>query len=323
MPPVEEGMFKNPTVFILGAGASWHYGYPTGEDLVKKVIQKARLASNYFKLSGERQNVQRPKYIARDAPKNAGPSTSEIKAQWTKAHAECENLMSRLRQVDPLVIDYFLNQNPSLAPIGRLLIAWVILECGRLSQVGNINRRELLENSPDLRTKEHARITDISKFKDRWYRFVLHKLVTNCPVSKDLLRSDVHFVTFNYDVSLDNALRHGLNSIEQFEVSDIDEFLGGDRIIHVYGSVRDPGSDNLPNVDWTAAMRNLHDGGNQTMCQKFIDTVYAASEGIRVIDPVDKESDKQAIKAAKKVIENAACVFHSVASSTLHIGVIL
>ena len=28
-----------------------------------------------------------------------------------------------------------------------------------------------------------------------------------------------------------------------------------------------------------------------------------------VIDPADKESDKQAIKTAKKVIENAACVF--------------
>jgi hypothetical protein len=25
-----------PAVFILGAGASWHYGYPTGEETVKK-----------------------------------------------------------------------------------------------------------------------------------------------------------------------------------------------------------------------------------------------------------------------------------------------
>jgi hypothetical protein len=32
-------MFRVPTVFILGAGASWHYGYPTGEDLVKMVIE--------------------------------------------------------------------------------------------------------------------------------------------------------------------------------------------------------------------------------------------------------------------------------------------
>jgi hypothetical protein len=41
-------VFKNPTVFILGAGASWHYGYPTGEDLVKMVIQRADAAADYF-----------------------------------------------------------------------------------------------------------------------------------------------------------------------------------------------------------------------------------------------------------------------------------
>jgi hypothetical protein len=31
-------MFKAKTVFILGAGASCHYGFPTGEELVKRVI---------------------------------------------------------------------------------------------------------------------------------------------------------------------------------------------------------------------------------------------------------------------------------------------
>jgi hypothetical protein len=29
-------MFKANTVFILRAGASWRYGYPTGEELVKR-----------------------------------------------------------------------------------------------------------------------------------------------------------------------------------------------------------------------------------------------------------------------------------------------
>jgi hypothetical protein len=38
-------MFHVPTVFILGAGASWHYGYPTGEDLVKMVIERADAAA--------------------------------------------------------------------------------------------------------------------------------------------------------------------------------------------------------------------------------------------------------------------------------------
>jgi len=34
-------MILTPTVFVLGAGASWHYGYPTGEKLVDRVIEMA------------------------------------------------------------------------------------------------------------------------------------------------------------------------------------------------------------------------------------------------------------------------------------------
>ena len=41
-------MFKRKTVFILGAGASWHYGYPTGEDLVRKVIGAANRLAEVF-----------------------------------------------------------------------------------------------------------------------------------------------------------------------------------------------------------------------------------------------------------------------------------
>ena len=41
-------MFKRKTVFILGAGASWHYGHPTGEDLVRKVIGAANRLAEVF-----------------------------------------------------------------------------------------------------------------------------------------------------------------------------------------------------------------------------------------------------------------------------------
>jgi hypothetical protein len=39
-------MFTEPTTFILGAGASWHYGYPTGADLIQKTIENAN--QNFF-----------------------------------------------------------------------------------------------------------------------------------------------------------------------------------------------------------------------------------------------------------------------------------
>jgi hypothetical protein len=39
-------MFINETAFFIGAGASWHYGYPTGEKLVRLVAEQARVAEN-------------------------------------------------------------------------------------------------------------------------------------------------------------------------------------------------------------------------------------------------------------------------------------
>ena len=117
----------NRTVFILGAGASWHYGYPTGEDLVKRVIQKAEIARKYFDTilkSSANDIVHRPNFIKRHSP-NDPPTDGLIgmKTEWEAAVGECTDLIDRLKTVDPLVIDYFLGQNPHLEDIGKFCVA--------------------------------------------------------------------------------------------------------------------------------------------------------------------------------------------------------
>src|ERR1700722_15491855 len=84
---VGKTMFKdsNSTVFILGAGASWHYGYPTGEMLVEKVIEKATVALKYFEHSVASGNPQLPNYLA-----NA--------YQWLDAVEETKKLKNGLEQ---------------------------------------------------------------------------------------------------------------------------------------------------------------------------------------------------------------------------------
>jgi hypothetical protein len=117
-------MFTEKTVFILGAGASWHYGYPTGEALVKKIIDKAKYASLYFQPSAATPNQHRPEFLI-----NNSETGASIQTQWTTALQNCEALAAGLEQVNPLVIDYYLGWNPRLQAVGNLLIAWVILEC--------------------------------------------------------------------------------------------------------------------------------------------------------------------------------------------------
>jgi hypothetical protein len=64
-------MFKAKTVFIIGAGASCHYGYPTGEELVRRIISKAKTALIHCKTAVEPETgglVYRPCIVRRNSP---------------------------------------------------------------------------------------------------------------------------------------------------------------------------------------------------------------------------------------------------------------
>jgi len=159
-------MFTKDTVFILGAGASWHYGYPTGEELVKKVMQKVPHVIQYFSYLATRQHRALPHVLGLDKPDTA--SADEIAKTAHAALEQCLTLKAGLEQVNPLVIDYFLGWNPALQTIGKLLIAWVILECEhtRRQNGANINRRELLINSPYEAERKRANGLDLKRYKD-------------------------------------------------------------------------------------------------------------------------------------------------------------
>jgi hypothetical protein len=109
-------MFRTKTVFVLGAGASWHYGYPTGEQLVKGVIEKARFVSPYFEYSMRISNANLPNYLRAKTANGL-----QLQDAWQAALAECRELETALTQVNPLVIDYFLGWNFHLQAIGTLV----------------------------------------------------------------------------------------------------------------------------------------------------------------------------------------------------------
>jgi len=164
-------MFDRKTVFIIGAGASWHYGYPTGEELVTRVIEKAKTAEEKFRQMREerfRSDVT-PAFVTRHGVVD-DPHESDL--QWIRAFGECDNLASRLKSVDPLVIDYFLGHNKQLADIGRLCIAWTLLERETLHRAGGANENR--------RTTEQIFRHD-AQYPDNWCRFIIHKLVRGCP----------------------------------------------------------------------------------------------------------------------------------------------
>jgi hypothetical protein len=162
-------MFVNSTVFVLGAGASWHYGYPTGEGLVESVISMGDRFSSYCKhrlQSGQTVQIV-PKYVEQRIV--VSKEVKEAKTGWQSVQKECEVLCDRLKAVRPLLIDNFLAWNESLRPIGKLMIAAVILECEAnwFRERANQNRRLTSANAQKNDTERtrttYRRSTNISR----------------------------------------------------------------------------------------------------------------------------------------------------------------
>ena len=315
-------MFVNSTVFVLGAGASWHYGYPTGEGLVESVISMADRFSSYCEhrlQSGQTVQII-PKYVEQRIVGSKGGSGAKV--GWQSVQKECQVLCDRLKAVRPLLIDNFLAWNESLRPIGKLMIAAVILECEAnwFRERANQNRRLTSANPP---------IADQRMNRDDWYRFIVHKLVYGCSESENLFNNDVHFITFNYDTSLEYHLYRALTSIDLLRNTNVEKLLGDDRIIHVYGSVHRPdiGHIGVPRlfwcpptdadaIDWTTAQKlgrpfasPLNHADEFSPRKDFLDCCLGVSANLRTIDPHDKDKDQEALTRARQWIADARVVY--------------
>jgi hypothetical protein len=297
-------MFEAKTVIILGAGASWHYGYPTGEELVKEVIKKAKTASGYFS-NPNVPRAKRPRIVSGDDPAIPEGGDTGLQRQWGAAANKCQDLIERLIAVDPLVIDYFIGDNRHLEDIAKLCIAWVILE------------REFVA----LRYRVNENREQKGKINDNWYRFLLYRLTSGCQDGKALLRNKITFVTFNYDVSLEIELYRGLGHSLRF--SDYaDEFITqNDRILHVYGRLRKDPPWHLVGADWEVFGPVSRHGDPVTQkgppqfwtdARALLDHAFETSQGLETIAPEKALAGNEIpdhIEKAREVLREAECIY--------------
>ena len=115
-------MIRDRTVFILGAGSSCHYGYPTGEGLVDTIIEVASRLSTYCDnriKSGQVVQIV-PKYIEANGVRNL-----EHVGQLLPGRRFAVNVKTWFGVSKWLghSIDYFLAWNNSISGIGKLIIA--------------------------------------------------------------------------------------------------------------------------------------------------------------------------------------------------------
>lgn len=195
-------MIDKPTLFILGAGASKPYGFPTGEELRSEIIRK---------FSADLEGLM--------SSESGSQFVYEQKRNIELVHVFVEHFKN-----SPITsIDKYLALNPNFSYFGKLAIALYIrkkeIESNFLGDLGDSDRNQdwykLLFNRMTSTLKAPE---DFSKFRE----------------------NRVAFITFNYDKSLEYFLQKSFlhtfwESRDKFQRS-LKDYIPF-HIIHVYGKI--------------------------------------------------------------------------------------
>lgn len=203
-------MIQTPTVFILGAGASKPYGYPTAAEM------RTWICDNFPDAYRKR--------LATDPKLASAPAHREPLVREAKEFADAFNRSSNKS------IDLFLARNrEKYGEIGRQAIALCLNHAEKYSRFN-----EYTDDTEDRR--KHFRSQD-------WYSWIFDRMTAGLTEPNDCYRitkeNKVAFITFNYDVSLEFFLVQAFTySFPELDPDIAAELLKGIPIVHTYGACR-------------------------------------------------------------------------------------
>ena len=250
-------MFKEETLFILGAGASCPYGYPLGKDLIQDIIHNIKHDEIYIPMSEThiREHMANvSSHIAINftfsdlqAMLESTPietfdqSGSEALRTLTSFKGtnyatvqigrieEFHQLQIALTDFDPVSIDAFLSHHDKYALAGKIMIIYTLLKC---------------ENKRYFTMRKKAKSGDKDEPEpDNWYSYLINDILSGCNSPEDICENKLNIITFNYDVSLDYCLQNKLSNVgllkNDRKAQEYIRTLTSSKIKHVYGKIYD------------------------------------------------------------------------------------
>jgi len=207
-------MLDKKTVFVLGAGASCPYGYPSGKHLREYICLPT--------------NIPSAKAEALDEAIGSKSGFGDFRKKFEKSSTKS--------------IDLFMARNPKLAPVGKCIIAFEIFNAEHRSLF-----REQAEWVQEMRRSQMSESTREQYLAKKdfqggiWYEYLFDRLTAGLARNDDLpdfSEGKVAFITFNYDRSLEYFLYESFhNSFTEIPESQIVQSLKGLRILHIYGQI--------------------------------------------------------------------------------------
>jgi len=214
-------LIDKKTIFILGAGASCPYGYPSGARLRELICYDVGFIKYYREFIGKNKEVDQSVIL----------DVQRFKDAFAKS-----NIKS---------IDMFMANNPKLAPIGKYIISFEVFRAEHKSLFGENAKQgqeERMIPSDSRIRRDYIRGTTDFQGGD-WYSYLFNRFLRELPKRDSLPdflgdNNEIVFITFNYDRSLEYFLYEALrNSFTEVPEDRIVNSLKQFEILHVYGQV--------------------------------------------------------------------------------------
>lgn len=199
-------MIGEPTVLVLGAGASFPYGFPVGKRLIENIVDGLRGADLLA------QPFPPPKVTA-------GVLVKYL--EWCRhSFAEMASFKRELVEAGPRSIDVFLANRDEFMEIGKRAIAATLISCEQPEKLKAIDT----ESPP-------------ASGKCTWYQYLFEQMDRS---EEEFETAPLKIITFNYDRSLEYFLFDKLKA--HFGVSDerAIELIQTKPILHIHGQLGRP-----------------------------------------------------------------------------------
>ena len=215
-------MINEKTVFVLGAGASCPYGYPSGKSLRKEICFD--FLDQYHTFISDKEHISEPEIEL--ALKEVKKFTDGFFKSSTKS------------------IDKYLSRNPQYRYFGKMAIVLRILHAE--------NKSKFREEAENVINRQHQ----------DWYSYLFERMTEDFfnPNQYNISDNKIAFITFNYDRSLEQILYESLKySFSTINNTDIEKELNKIKITHIFGQIAKlPWQDNRSGIYYKYSINLLN-----------------------------------------------------------------
>lgn len=211
-------MINKKTVFVLGAGASCPYGYPSGAHLRKLICLDDGFMKDY------------KEYLKSDRSEYKIGNVEHFRTTFNKSSIKS--------------IDVFMANNATLVPVGKYIIAFEIFKGEERSSFHEKAMESKLWYSRECddpkRDRDFLLRKDFFQGGD-WYLYLYNRIIEGkigSDALPDFSNGNLAFITFNYERSLEQFFYESLrNSFTEVSEDRIVQSLKQLKILHVYGQI--------------------------------------------------------------------------------------